>query len=208
MQARYYDPVIGRFYSNDPVGFDILNVHTFGRYTYGNNNPYKFVDPNGESAANAFEQLSSLFQSPKKQVNQIRTDAKALANRTSEGLKDGGKIVGEATKESLGPASTVTGFVPGAQGLSLALAGADLIFNDNTSSLSSAGASGITDSLTSDMNSKGIVDTAGALPKNKVEAAKAIFKKAVDYAVPQLVGFAAGEADNIVTEQNKEKSEN
>jgi RHS repeat-associated protein len=21
MQARYYDPVIGRFYSNDPIGF-------------------------------------------------------------------------------------------------------------------------------------------------------------------------------------------
>ncbi|WP_223271739.1 RHS repeat-associated core domain-containing protein [Colwellia hornerae] len=23
MQARYYDPVIGRFYSNDPVGFTV-----------------------------------------------------------------------------------------------------------------------------------------------------------------------------------------
>jgi uncharacterized protein RhaS with RHS repeats len=49
MQARYYDPVIGRFYSNDPVG--MTNVHTFNRYTYANNNPYKYVDPDGESAA-------------------------------------------------------------------------------------------------------------------------------------------------------------
>jgi RHS repeat-associated protein len=46
MQARYYDPVIGRFYSNDPVG--ILGhmqtnnvVHGFGRFTYANNNSYK-----------------------------------------------------------------------------------------------------------------------------------------------------------------------
>ena len=48
MQARYYDPVIGRFYSNDPVGF--TNIHTFNRYAYANNNPYKYTDPNGQSA--------------------------------------------------------------------------------------------------------------------------------------------------------------
>jgi len=51
MQARYYDPVIGRFYSNDPM--DAMshlakgNVHGFGRYTYANNNPYKYIDPDG-----------------------------------------------------------------------------------------------------------------------------------------------------------------
>ncbi|MCV2886475.1 RHS repeat-associated core domain-containing protein [Aestuariibacter sp. AA17] len=48
MQARYYDPVIGRFYSNDPVGFD--SVHNFNRYTYANNNPYKYIDPDGKDA--------------------------------------------------------------------------------------------------------------------------------------------------------------
>jgi RHS repeat-associated protein len=46
MQARYYDPVIGRFYSNDPVGFN--GVHSFNRYAYANNNPYRYTDPNGE----------------------------------------------------------------------------------------------------------------------------------------------------------------
>lgn len=49
MQARYYDPVIGRFYSNDPVGYTDANpVHSFNRYMYVNNNPYKYVDPNGK----------------------------------------------------------------------------------------------------------------------------------------------------------------
>lgn len=53
MQARYYDPVIGRFYSNDPVGyighFQRDNpVHGLNRYTYANNNPYKYIDPDGE----------------------------------------------------------------------------------------------------------------------------------------------------------------
>ncbi|NRB25799.1 MAG: hypothetical protein HRU42_19580 [Shewanella sp.] len=49
MQARYYDPVIGRFYSNDPVGYTYANpVMSFNRYLYVNNNPYKYTDPNGE----------------------------------------------------------------------------------------------------------------------------------------------------------------
>ena len=53
MQARYYDPVIGRFYSNDPVGtLGHLSrgnlVNGFGRYTYANNNPYRFTDPDGQ----------------------------------------------------------------------------------------------------------------------------------------------------------------
>jgi len=48
MQARYYDPVIGRFYSNDPAGFS--NIHNFNRYAYANNNPYKYVDPDRSAA--------------------------------------------------------------------------------------------------------------------------------------------------------------
>jgi hypothetical protein len=32
--------------SNDPVGF--RDVHSFNRYAYANNNPYKYVDPDGE----------------------------------------------------------------------------------------------------------------------------------------------------------------
>jgi len=45
MQARYYDPVIGRFYSNDPMGY--RGVHSFNRYAYANNNPYRYTDPTG-----------------------------------------------------------------------------------------------------------------------------------------------------------------
>lgn len=47
MGARYYDPVIGRFMGVDPVGFDEANIHSFNRYAYANNNPYKYVDPDG-----------------------------------------------------------------------------------------------------------------------------------------------------------------
>ncbi len=49
MKARYYDPMIGRFYSNDPIGFDVNNPMSFNRFSYANNNPYKYVDKTGEN---------------------------------------------------------------------------------------------------------------------------------------------------------------
>jgi RHS repeat-associated protein len=51
MGARYYDPVVGRFVSTDPAGFDERNLHSFNRYAYANNNPYKYLDPDGKSPA-------------------------------------------------------------------------------------------------------------------------------------------------------------
>lgn len=47
--ARYYDPVVGRFMGVDPRHFDENNLHSFNRYAYANNNPYRFVDPDGRS---------------------------------------------------------------------------------------------------------------------------------------------------------------
>ncbi|MBM0105710.1 hypothetical protein JM946_13175 [Steroidobacter sp. S1-65] len=46
--ARYYDPHLGRFMSPDPVGSVESNPVSFNRYAYVNNNPYKYVDPDGE----------------------------------------------------------------------------------------------------------------------------------------------------------------
>ena len=48
--ARWYDPNIGRFMAIDPVGFNAGNIHSFNRYAYANNNPYKFVDPDGRES--------------------------------------------------------------------------------------------------------------------------------------------------------------
>lgn len=50
MKARYYDPQIGRFYSNDPMGFVASNPMMFNRYAYANNNPYRYIDPDGRAA--------------------------------------------------------------------------------------------------------------------------------------------------------------
>ena len=47
--ARYYDPVLGRFMGIDPAAVEPGSVHGFNRYAYANNNPYKYVDPDGRS---------------------------------------------------------------------------------------------------------------------------------------------------------------
>lgn len=52
--ARYYHPSIGRFMSIDPVGFTPENLQSFNRYAYAFNNPYTFIDPDGEFGFAAF----------------------------------------------------------------------------------------------------------------------------------------------------------
>lgn len=49
MQQRYYDPLVGRFLSVDPVTTDGATGGNFNRYWYANNNPYKFTDPDGRA---------------------------------------------------------------------------------------------------------------------------------------------------------------
>jgi RHS repeat-associated protein len=56
--ARYYDPQIGRFTGVDPVAFDPANPHSFNRYAYGNNNPFKFKDPDGRAAETVLDVIS------------------------------------------------------------------------------------------------------------------------------------------------------
>ena len=52
MQARYYDPVIGRFLSIDPVTFMDTGVPAqFNRYSYTFNDPINLFDPDGENPA-------------------------------------------------------------------------------------------------------------------------------------------------------------
>lgn len=52
MQARYYDPKIGRFLSVDPITFAPNQPQHFNRYWYGNGNPYKYTDPTGKDGWN------------------------------------------------------------------------------------------------------------------------------------------------------------
>ncbi|MDX2299880.1 MAG: RHS repeat-associated core domain-containing protein, partial [Xanthomonadaceae bacterium] len=50
-QQRYYDPVVGKFLSIDPVAADPNAGGNFNRFWYANNSPYKFTDPTGRESA-------------------------------------------------------------------------------------------------------------------------------------------------------------
>ena len=53
---RYYDPVIGRFLSVDPVtAYSNGDMRHFNRYAYAANNPYKFKDPDGRIIDTVFD---------------------------------------------------------------------------------------------------------------------------------------------------------
>lgn len=56
--ARYYNPLLGRFMGVDPIDVNPENIHSFNRYAYANNNPYKYVDLNGKWAEEAVGGLS------------------------------------------------------------------------------------------------------------------------------------------------------
>jgi RHS repeat-associated protein len=49
MQQRYYDPYAGRFLAVDPVAASPGNLN---RYWYANNNPYRYIDPDGQYVCN------------------------------------------------------------------------------------------------------------------------------------------------------------
>lgn len=84
MQARYFDPAIGRFYSNDPVGYTSANpVMSFNRYLYVNNNPYKYTDPNGE-----FLKLAKMAYNFGKSLIKNKGDVRKSFGEQAESLAD------------------------------------------------------------------------------------------------------------------------
>ncbi|ALN65466.1 putative exported protein [Lysobacter antibioticus] len=76
MQQRYYDSEVGRFLSVDPVAANSKTGGNFNRYWYANNNPYRFIDPDGRyvcsgskshctSLEKALERIASAASNPR-----------------------------------------------------------------------------------------------------------------------------------------------
>lgn len=117
MQQRYYDPVIGRFYSNDPIGF--RDTHSFNRYAYANNNPYKYVDPTGMAACPGQSASKCIEADPvnDKLTNRSdvqgtkETDDVAVTNKDKFAVKNGTTEKGGYIKdgEAVSPSDVVTG---------------------------------------------------------------------------------------------------
>ena len=55
MNARLYDPAVGRFLSPDPIIQDPTNTQNLNRYSYCLNNPLKYNDPTGMGSNDPFD---------------------------------------------------------------------------------------------------------------------------------------------------------
>jgi len=55
MNARLYDPTIGRFISADTVIPDTYDPQSLNRYSYVLNNPFRYTDPTGHSPADGYD---------------------------------------------------------------------------------------------------------------------------------------------------------
>lgn len=95
MGGRWYDPKVGRFMGVDPKPFDEENGFSFNRYTYANNNPYRYVDPDGRNPA-LVEFVATCPEVPLTcaiglgvtayyGVKAIRGTSQAIKNQSSEG---------------------------------------------------------------------------------------------------------------------------
>ncbi|MGD8117823.1 RHS repeat-associated core domain-containing protein [Vibrio sp. TRT 29B02] len=87
MNARLYDPVIGRFLSADTFVPEPSFSQSYNRYAYVYNNPLKYTDPTGHwvwwAAAMAFFVVSQTFENPVIQMAGMVVGAIAMGYATS-----------------------------------------------------------------------------------------------------------------------------
>ena len=94
MQQRYYDPIIGRFLSVDPVtAYGSGDMRHFNVYAYAYNNPYKFTDPDGRAGNESFNETMQWGDADYVRANTLSyEDAKT-------GLKVVGAVAGAVAVE-------------------------------------------------------------------------------------------------------------
>ena len=155
MDARYYDPLIGRFYSNDPIGYN--NVHNFNRYAYGNNNPYRFIYPTGESSIEAFSQKAKAVWTSI--GNKISSSESGAAKQSTQLPGAVGDAVASKPVQALSDKLGKLPLAP-AQAISTALNVANLVLNGDVSGVAGDAAGGATE--------KGLSSKLGSSPKAKI----------------------------------------
>jgi RHS repeat-associated protein len=111
-RARYYDPMVGRFLSQDPIGLaGGINLHT-----YVSNNPVNNVDPTGEAFVDCAKILAELAAASAKLAQRIAENAanpdpghtkaiRQLQKRVEELARKAAKHCGEAGKKAASAAT-------------------------------------------------------------------------------------------------------
>jgi len=84
MQARYYDPSVGRFMSRDRIPPKPGDIFSFGRFTYVDNNPMSRVDPTGDYSCDTKNQAANC-STVKKGLEKVANAAKSYSSKSPEG---------------------------------------------------------------------------------------------------------------------------
>ncbi|MQP76641.1 hypothetical protein CQ393_12145 [Stenotrophomonas sp. MYb238] len=88
MQQRYYDPLIPRFLSVDPITAYSNPVGAFNRYWYANNNPYRFTDPDGRrSWSKVVDMMLGRPVESSEQSRPIDDAASEIIGKETQGLR-------------------------------------------------------------------------------------------------------------------------
>jgi RHS repeat-associated protein len=77
MQQRYYEPQLGVLLSVDPVSAYEQPINHFNRYRYANNNPYKFVDPDGREVRYAQGASEEFYRNAARAIRYLNRNAVA-----------------------------------------------------------------------------------------------------------------------------------
>ena len=208
MQARYYDPLIGRFYSKDPVGVLSHLQGTQGhqgmnRYAYVNNNPYRYTDPNGMDArfsVNRARRLNGLKPRPTSNLSKIdsRDDVASLAKGV---LGAASLLGGGAITVTIGIISTIDSVneINDSNTGPLIQAGAELVGIDKDD------AEFLDETVHNVTGLKGVIDSAGKVAKKAagLESGSITASVAGTTAEAASMGYQS-DVELTPVEQNKE----
>ncbi|NJS37561.1 MAG: hypothetical protein HC765_16030 [Brachymonas sp.] len=129
MNARVYDPDIGRFLSPDPTIAHSDNPQSFNRYSYAYNNPLNIVDPSGFTGA----------------------EMQGVTDAVTPAVVDGGKQPDAQNKDAEGKATSATDPKAGKQSPTNGLVGAITVIADVVKGFVGQLASNFTSTIGPDM---------------------------------------------------------
>ena len=92
-KARFYDPEVGRFTSQDSFLGQVDDPPSLHRYFYANANPGRFIDPTGHSARDAWEWTKGFFGTAFTQTGRV---AEAAVTTVVDAVVETPKVIADA----------------------------------------------------------------------------------------------------------------
>lgn len=203
MQARYYDPVVGRFVAVDPVVPEPGEVINASRYAYANNNPVRYVDPTGKVVQLANEQKTLLGLINSRASNAFTVDKKGNL-QSAGGGEDASKssTYSGALRQAIESKSVITVSI-GASYKDPATGARKSVDKDAGGGVTIGARNGGDQKVTISGNANNSLKDASGQPLRD-QPADILVHELVGHAIPHIAGSNTG---NAVENENKVRSE-